>query len=165
MLWAITPARDPATKRSTMLRVSLSLPIKRLIWRSQIEKEKKISECTSRTQSITITIHRMSGVSYLLICHELEGRLRGNFDDVHTVAAPQRPHSTLFDHLHHPSHDAHVVGSGSINLTRKKKSIRYIQRLDMSSSKLDRGPTTTIWRSDLIFGPRGCLTKNEPNCV
>lgn len=60
-------------------------------------------------------------MSYLLIRHELEGRLGGDFDDVDAVASPQRPHTALFDHLHHPGHDAHVVGSGSINLRRKKK--------------------------------------------
>lgn len=84
-----------------------------------------------------VTVHRNSHLSYLLIRHELEGSLRGNFDDVHTIASPQWPHTTFFDHLHQTTHDAHVVSSGSINL--KKKGTR---------SRLDRN----IWaRAALNF--------------
>lgn len=65
---------------------------------------------------------RLSHLSYLLVRHELEGRLRGDFDDVDAVASPQRPHAALFDHLRQPAHDAHVVGSGSINLRKKNRT-------------------------------------------
>lgn len=57
---------------------------------------------------------------YLLIGHELEGRLWGDFDDVDAVASPQRPCTALLDHLHQPAHDAHVVSSGPINLKTNK---------------------------------------------
>lgn len=62
----------------------------------------------------------VSQSSYLLIGHELERRLGGNFEDVDAVSSPQRPHAALFDHLHQAAHDAHVVGAGSIHLMWKK---------------------------------------------
>lgn len=83
----MTPASEPATNRSKTLRVSLSVPIKRLIWMGRIAKEMKISERAWRGHP-RFWLHRESHFSYLLIGHELEGRLGGDFDDVHAVAPP-----------------------------------------------------------------------------
>lgn len=69
--------------------------------------------------------------SYLLIGHELQGRLWSNFDDIHAISSPQRPHSAFFNHLHQASHEAHVAGSTPMNLRRKAKSfkLKYMTRV------------------------------------
>lgn len=79
---------------------------------------------------------------YLLVRHELQRRLGGNFDDVHPVAAPQRSGAALFDHLHEAAHDAHVVCSGAVNLRR-------------NGTFFIRGQFSGLWRSMLwLFNPK-----------
>lgn len=56
------------------------------------------------------------GFVYLFISHKLYCRLRGNFEDVDPVASPQRPYTTLSDHLRKATSDAHTVALGGVNL-------------------------------------------------
>lgn len=60
-----------------------------------------------------------SDSSYLLIRHKLQGRLGSDFDDIHAVSSPQRPHAAFLNHLHQAGHEAHVVGSRPVDLRRK----------------------------------------------
>lgn len=58
---------------------------------------------------------------YLFIGHELDGGLGCDFDDIDAVASPQRPQSTLSDHLGESSSDAaHGVAPGAMDLQRSQ---------------------------------------------
>lgn len=70
---------------------------------------------------------------YLFIGHELDGGLGCDFDDIDAVASPQRPRSTLSDHLGESSSDAaHGVAPGAMNLRRSQPA-----------SSLSIGPPST----------------------
>lgn len=53
---------------------------------------------------------------YLFISHKLYCRLGGNFEDVDTVASPQRPCTAFSDHLSKATSDTHTVALGGVNL-------------------------------------------------
>lgn len=55
-------------------------------------------------------------ISYLLVCHELDGSLWGNFQYVDTVPPPQGCDAALFNHLLEPADQADRVGFRSVNL-------------------------------------------------
>lgn len=73
-------------------------------------------------------------MQYLLIGHELDGGFRGDFDNVDSIPSPQRPHPTFFDHLGEPTHDAHVVATGTMDLTNQEHKMFIIQK---SNDQLD----------------------------
>lgn len=132
---------DPATNRSKTLRVSLSLPIKRLIWEGRL---RRVSDWTElRFHILYICIHS----SYLLICHKFQGRLRSNFDDIHTISAPQWSHTAFFNHLHQASHQAHVVGSRPINLQRNMKPLKLknLTRVPLKVNSLHSSSCFSHW--------------------
>lgn len=130
LLWAIAPASDPATNRSRIPRVSWSVPIKRFICRWT----RKMRPGRSMTCMLLKTMKRLrncewklrtalkrqkqgrSSVLYLLVGHELDRRLRRNFHDVNAVPSPQRPDSSLVDHLCESTHYAHVAAPGTVHL-------------------------------------------------
>lgn len=70
---------------------------------------------------------------YLLIGHELEGGFGSNFDDVHSVPSPKRPHSTFFDHLGEPTHYAHVVTTATMDLANKEHACLEYRSHTMTS--------------------------------
>lgn len=84
----MTPASEPATNRSRTLRVSLLVPIRRLIWDGERVKEKHISERSDRWGRGDSWRRRKVHYSHLLVGHEFEGRLGGDLDDVDAVASP-----------------------------------------------------------------------------
>lgn len=115
LLWAMAPAREPATSLSAMPNVSWLLPINRLICQTghpfvthQLDMWQKYVACWSCT------------VAYLFIRHELNCRLRGDFDDIDSVAPPQWPHTALADHLSKAPTDTHAVALGGVNLGRPR---------------------------------------------
>lgn len=116
LLWAMAPAREPATSLSVMPNVSWLLPINRFIWQtghSFFVSSNKVSKC-DRNKRLT------GGCigAYLFIGHEFNSRLGGNFDDIDAVASPQWPHTAFSDHLDKASSDTHAVALGSVNLGR-----------------------------------------------
>lgn len=57
---------------------------------------------------------------HLLICHEFDGRLGGNFDDIDAIAPPERLGSPFPNHLCKSADDAHIVAAGGMDLTGRR---------------------------------------------
>lgn len=113
LLWAITPAREPATSLSVMPNVSWLLPINRLIW--QMRRPCLLCNNTKCDRN-----ERLIGVraAYLFVGHELNGRLWGNLDDINAVASPQWLYAAFSDHLGKAPSNTHAVALGWVNLGR-----------------------------------------------
>lgn len=60
--------------------------------------------------------------SHLLICHEFDGRLRGNFEDVDAIAPPERLGPPFSNHLCESTYDAHIVAAGGMDLRGEQRS-------------------------------------------
>lgn len=59
--------------------------------------------------------------AHLFISHELDGRLRSDFDDIDPVSSPKRSHAPLPDHLTKASNNLHAVALGGVDLGDRSK--------------------------------------------
>lgn len=150
LLWAMAPAREPATSLSAMPNVSWLLPINRLICQTG-----RPFVTHQRDTWQKYVAYRSCAVAYLFIRHELNSRLRGDFDDVDSVASPQWPHTALTDHLSKAATDVHAVALGGVNLGRPKPgqtvlfTLKSLIRLPLYS--LSRMSHSPIHQSSIVF--------------
>lgn len=148
LLWAIAPAREPATSLSPMPSVSWLLPIKRLIWQRRHHLLITDTYCDKHVASwtqICVCVH-------LLVGHELNSRLRSNFDDIDAIPSPQWPHTTLTYHLCKAATDAHAVALGGMNLRRPVPAqTDSFQRIHLSLFSLSKIKLHLLWKPVVVL--------------
>lgn len=115
MVWAVAPASEPAMKRSWTLREPPSLLplISRLIYTRHIKLFTNIRKYATKNR-VAVTFKCLATIFwfvYLLISHEFDSWLWGNFKHVDAVASPKRPQSSLLHHSTQATQQTHTTGA------------------------------------------------------